>query len=306
MNLRHLRGFVTVAQVGSIRGAARELGVTQPAVTKAIQQLEVELGAALLQRNVKGVTLTPYGVAFLTRARLVVAELGRARDELAQLTQAFAGTVSIGLAPTIAELLAPKVVEPYLRRHPQVKLRMVGGLPTSTVTRVADGTLDFVIGPRPVVGVPASIDSWPLYSVEVAITMRAGHPLAGARSLAELADADWVLTQSAANPDGPLTQAFQGLGLEGPKCRLQSESFVAALSTVAQTDFVSLMPCRAVQLGLLHDRLTIARVPELAIQNSIELFFRREAPMTPAAFELAKAFQGTALAMEGSLGGHVG
>lgn len=300
MNLRHVRGFVAVAEAGSIRGAARTLGLTQPAVTKAIQQLEAELGAPLLLRNVTGVTLTSYGIAFLARARLVATELGRAREEIAQLSDSFAGTVSVGVAPTIAELIAPRVVAAFQRRRPDVMVRMTGGLPTSTIDRVCDGTLDFAVGPRPVDGVPAMIDSWRLYSVDVAITVRRGHPLARARSLAAFAHESWVLTRSASNADGPLTAAFARLGLAPPRCRLQSESFVAAQAIVAHTDYVSLMPCRGVQLGAMRRQLAIIEVPELSITNSIELFFRRDTPLTPAALELATGFR--AMAQEETFG----
>jgi DNA-binding transcriptional LysR family regulator len=296
MNLRHVRAFVAGAEAGSIRGAARLLGLTQPAVTKAVQQLEAELAAPLILRNVTGVTLTSYGTAFLARARLVAAELGRAREEIAQMADSFGGTVSLGVAPTIAELIAPRVVAAFQARRPQVMVRLTGGLPTSTIDRVCDGTLDFAVGPRPVDGVPAIVDAWHLYSVDVAITVRRGHPLVRARSLAAFADAHWVLTRSAANADGPLTAAFARLGLPPPHCRLQSESFVAAQALVAQTDCVSLMPCGGVQLGAMRRQLTIIRVPELEIRNSIELFFRRDTPLTPAALELASAFRDAARA----------
>jgi DNA-binding transcriptional LysR family regulator len=270
------------------------LGLTQPAVTKSMQQLESALGVPLLLRSVTGVTLSSYGIAFLARARLISAELGRAHEELAQLGDSFGGTVSISLAPTIAELVAPRVIAAFHERRPNVMVRIVGGLPTSTINRVCDGSLDFVIGPRPVDGVPPTIDSWRLYTMDVAITVRRRHPLVGAHALAAFADADWVLTRSAANPDGPLTAAFAALGLPPPHCRLQSESVVAAQALCAATDYVALMPDRVVQLGAMRQQLTIIDVPELGITNSVELFFRRDTPLTPAALELASDFRAIA------------
>ncbi|MGD9945165.1 MAG: LysR family transcriptional regulator [Burkholderiaceae bacterium] len=290
MNLRHVRAFVAVAEIGSIRGAARLLGVTQPAVTKAIQQIESSLGVQLVMRNVTGVTLTSYGLSFLARARLIAAELGRARDELTQLARSFEGTVTISLAPTVAELVAPKVVASFQARYPNVMVRISGGLPSSTITRVCDGTLDFVVGPRPVDGVPPVIDSWHLHDMAVAITVRRRHPLARATTLADFADTFWVLNRSASSPDGPLASAFTSLGLGAPRFRLQSDSIVAAQAIVAATDYAALMPRRAVEHGAMKQKLTIVDVPELQITNSVELFFRRDSPLTPVALELANGF----------------
>lgn len=291
MNLRHIRGFVAVAEAGSIRGAARTLGLTQPAVTKAIQQLELTLGTQLVQRNVTGVTLTAHGVAFLARARLISVELGRARDEMAQLTDHFEGIVSIGLAPTIGELVAPSVVTAFQQRRPLVTIRISGGLPSSSIQRVCDGSLDFVVGPRPVDGVPPVIDSWRLYTTDVAITIRKRHALARSRSLRDFVDTAWVLTRSAASPDGPLAEAFHTLGAGPPRCRLMSDSIVAAQAIVAISDHAALMPRRAVELGAMRQELVTVEVPELRITNSVELFFRQDSPMTPAALELASAFR---------------
>lgn len=286
---------MAVAEAGSIRGAARALGITQPAVTKAVQQLEASLGAPLLMRNVSGTVLTSYGVAFLARAQLVDSELGRAREELSQLTGLFAGTVAIGLEPTIAELIAPRVIAEFQARRPQVTVRIVGGLPTSTLQRVCDGTLDFVVGSRPVSGVPPVIDSWPLYSMSFAIAVRKRHPLAKATSLAQFTQAQWVLTRSAASPDGPLARAFAELGLEPPRCRLLSDSLVATQSIVAATDCVSLMSRRSVTHGVMRQQLVTVEVPQLQIVSSEELFFRRDTPLPPAALELATALRAGAL-----------
>ena len=77
MRLQQLREFVAVAEAGSVRSASRALGVTQPALSKSVRQLENEVNAALFLRSASGVTLTPFGNAFLLRARLISAEMQR-------------------------------------------------------------------------------------------------------------------------------------------------------------------------------------------------------------------------------------
>ena len=82
MKPNQLLAFVAVVEQMSIRGAARTLGISQPAVTKIVRELEREVGAPLVERSVKGVRLTPYGEAFAPRARLLLSDMRRARDEI--------------------------------------------------------------------------------------------------------------------------------------------------------------------------------------------------------------------------------
>ena len=87
MRLSQIRDFLAVADTGSIRAAARSLGLTQPALTKSLRQLEAELGAVLVTRSVRGIVFTALGQAFLTRARSIDGDLRRAREEIAQLQE---------------------------------------------------------------------------------------------------------------------------------------------------------------------------------------------------------------------------
>ncbi|MDX1375438.1 MAG: LysR family transcriptional regulator, partial [Burkholderiales bacterium] len=94
MRLTQIQQFLAVVDAGSIRGAARELGLSQPALTKSLRQLEDELGATLVTRSVRGAQATEFGRAFLARARAVSADLRRAREEIAQLRGAREGSLA--------------------------------------------------------------------------------------------------------------------------------------------------------------------------------------------------------------------
>jgi DNA-binding transcriptional LysR family regulator len=85
MKLHHLRDIVAIAERGSLRAAARHLSVAQPALTRSVRELERELGVALFERRTRGMILTPMGNAFMRRARSILGEMRRARDEVEQL-----------------------------------------------------------------------------------------------------------------------------------------------------------------------------------------------------------------------------
>lgn len=288
VNLRHIQQFLAVAETGSIRAAARGLGLSQPAITKAIRQLERECGVPLIQRNTSGAVLTAFGHTFRARAQLIAGEARRAQEELAQMTGAEAAQVAIGVAPSVGSLVIPAAIPAFLKSYPKALVRIVGGLPNTTIARVCDGTLDFVVGPRPRSQIPSSLRAWPLFEMPMALTLRVGHRLSNARSLADFADAEWILTGAAAQPTSPLSLAFGELGLPPPRYRIQAKSFLAAQSLIAHGDFVGLMPRAMVEAGPNRDLLSFVEVPEIKMANSVELFYRPDPPLTPAALNLAE------------------
>jgi DNA-binding transcriptional LysR family regulator len=124
MKLSHIRNFIAVAECGGAQAAARQLGITQPSITRSIHDLEQELGASLFERSGSGMALTPVGQAVLRRAEGVQAELARIQDEVAQLAGRVSGTVSIGLSFVAHAGLLPKVIGGFRRKAPEVRLEI--------------------------------------------------------------------------------------------------------------------------------------------------------------------------------------
>jgi LysR family tcuABC transcriptional regulator len=126
MELRQLRYFVRVVELGSMSRAAIDLDVVQSALSQQISRLEGELSTRLLQRTSKGVTPTPAGLAFFQQAQLAL----RHADEAALAAQQsrLSGTVSVGLAPTTASVLGLPLLQAVRERYPDVRLHMVESL----------------------------------------------------------------------------------------------------------------------------------------------------------------------------------
>jgi DNA-binding transcriptional LysR family regulator len=127
VKLNHLRDIVTIAGCGSVHAAARQLKVTQPALTRSIRELERELGAPLFERHSKGVSLTDMGVRFIERAKAVLSELGHARDEIRQIQGGLHGRISVclGLLPHLT--LLPRALKAFRARYPDVRLDITEG-----------------------------------------------------------------------------------------------------------------------------------------------------------------------------------
>jgi LysR family transcriptional regulator, regulator of abg operon len=121
MKLAQLRYVAAIADQGSLRAAARHLGVAQPAFSRSIAELERELGAALFERRARGMIATPLGQAFVRRANAILNDVRRARDEFEQLKGNAAGEIAIGLSIAAHLLLLPGSLRLFRDRHPKVR-----------------------------------------------------------------------------------------------------------------------------------------------------------------------------------------
>ena len=108
MKLQRIEHFIEVVTAGSIRGAARRLGMSQPALTRSLQQLEKDLGVQLMDRGVRGASLTQAGQTFLARARVAQAELAKAAEEARLVVGDLSSLVTLGVSPVAASLLLPE------------------------------------------------------------------------------------------------------------------------------------------------------------------------------------------------------
>ncbi|STW39084.1 DNA-binding transcriptional regulator [Klebsiella pneumoniae] len=140
IKFHQIRAFVEVAREGSIRGASRALAVSQPALTKAIKELEEGLSAQLFVRRSQGVALTDNGESFYQHASLILEELRAAQDELLQRQGEQAGQINIGLGASVARSLMPSVICRFHQQHPQVKVRIMEGQLLAMINELRQGS----------------------------------------------------------------------------------------------------------------------------------------------------------------------
>ena len=143
MELRQLRYFARVVELGSMSRAALDLGVVQSALSQQISRLESELSTRLLQRSAKGVAPTEAGLAFFREAQLAL----RHADEAQRAAQQsrLSGSVSVGLAPTTASVLGLPLMRAMRERYPEVHLHMVESLSGHLSTMLNARQLDLAV-----------------------------------------------------------------------------------------------------------------------------------------------------------------
>ncbi len=288
MRFNQIRDFVSIVEAGSIRAAARARGVSHPAMTKSIRQLEDDLRVQLIRRSTRGVVPTPSGRAFLARARAIQAEVRKAEEELRQLGGEAGGTVSVSVSPAAAALLAPGAIADFLYHHPQARLRIVEGTVSALASLLRDQTVDFALGTRPTSKLDAGLKFRTLLRARMAVGGRRGHPLREARSLRELADARWIgLYPPGAG--GVLERAFAAAHLPFPQRYITCESHLLAFELMARTDALMLLPAQLLDTAN-HRALEQIPLDQPAPSMVVGMCTRAEARLTPLAAALARTF----------------
>jgi DNA-binding transcriptional LysR family regulator len=283
IKLNALRDFLAVAEHGSLRAAARQLGLAQPAMTRNIQELEKELGVSLFERRARGVVLTPMGEVFLRRAQAVRSEFRRAQDELDQLRGQTTGRIRLCLSSVAHMALLPRALRPFRQRFPDVTLEVIDAVLPRVEKELMDGTVDFYVGPSHD-DVPAELQVEKLFDNERVVLARKGHPLAGAKSLADLVDAEWVSTSITHRPEDEITPVFAQHGLPRPRIVVQGRSAMTFFYSVAYSDLLMLLPIQWMQAPLFRDALQRIPVKEKLFNTQPICIVRRNGlPLTPAA-----------------------
>ena len=284
MKLGHLRDVVAVAQLGSLRAAGRHLGVAQPAITRSIREIEHELGVSLFERHAKGVRLTTMGTAFVRRAEAVAAELQRARDEIEQMKGRTTGEVSCALSTASTMALMPDAVATFRKRYPDAVLKISESMFQPIEASVIDGSIDFYVGPIDESFSSPHLSVERLFENRRMVVARTGHPLAGARTLAELAGAQWVRpTLSSRNTEGDFSALFERAGLPPPQIVLHVRSALIALLAVASSDLLSIGPQQWLELPQIAQVISAIELVEPIMAAPMCIVRRCDMPLTPMA-----------------------
>src|SRR5579862_8342398 len=142
MEVHQLRYFCAVARHGTFTRASEVEHVAQPSLSQQIQKLEAELGARLFDRLPRSARLTVFGRAFLPRAERILRELYEAKIEMQEMSGQEKGDVSLGVIPTIASYLLPRVLSSFSRRHAEVSVKVIEEITPVLLERLHCGSLD--------------------------------------------------------------------------------------------------------------------------------------------------------------------
>ncbi|WP_431224677.1 LysR substrate-binding domain-containing protein [Serratia sp. L9] len=256
--LQQLKVFQQVIRSGSIRGAARALGQSQPAVSRTIRELEQILETQLIIRSSQGMTLTETGRAFALRMQLILEELQRAADEIQQLNQHSQGSVAIGCSSLLALTVLPALVEDFKQPFPQANVLIREAQLSTLLPALREGRLDFAVGTVSQELPLEDLVREPLFSASFCIIARQGHPLGQATSLDELCEAKWLLPETDMGYYQQLQSVLGSFYQQLIHAPIRSDSVVCGLNMVMQTNYLTIVArAMSAPFNLQHQLVTL-------------------------------------------------
>lgn len=195
MDLRQLQYFLATLENRSFAGAAEQLHVTQPALSKAVKRLELKLGVKLLERLPRGVAPTIYGETLAAHASLIKGELDRAEDAIIALKEGNTGLVVVGAGSSMRLELLPEASVKLRSRHPDVEIKVIGELYDDLIPDLKRGEIDLTLSMIPEHEEDPEIVHEPLYLDQTHPCVRVDHPLFKKMHLSakDCLDYDWIL-----------------------------------------------------------------------------------------------------------------
>ena len=234
-----------LGEFGNLRRAAAAMHTTQPAASLLLQQLEERLGVRLFERLPRGMQPTLYGEVMIRYAQGAVHEFEHAQAQIAELARGAAGLVRVGSVMGPVPGLLTQAVLAYKREHPKVRISLEVGTSDTLLPSLLRGDFDLVVG-----RLPDQSDSQELNielfdsDEQMRVIARAGHPLAGASTLAlaDLAELTWILHPIGSPMRRRVENALQAAGMVQSLDIVETASILATTAMLEASDMIAVVP----------------------------------------------------------------
>ena len=277
LTLGQLRTFLAVASTGSVRAAADQLVVTQPAVSSALAAVRKQVGVALVARDGRGLRLTPAGEALAERARAALALLDEAVAAARGEADPDRGRLRLASVTTAGEHLAPPLLASFLADHPEVAVSLEVGNRRRVADLLSHHEVDLAIGGRP----PPGAETLAVRANRLVVVGAPGVEAAAARAVtaSELATATWLLREPGSGTRATAEAFLEDLGIS-PRI-LTFGSNGAVVESVRIGLGITLISADAVAGDLAAGRLEEWQHPGLPIERPWHLLGRAGEPLAP-------------------------
>jgi DNA-binding transcriptional LysR family regulator len=286
--LRHVELVAELYDCRSILKASRRLSLTQPTVTKALQDVESILGVKLFQRSNRGLEPTPYGEIFARHAKIVLAQLRHAAEELESLRAGYSGKVTVGTLLAASASILPDAIARLKKQRPGVAISVVVGTYDILVPALLAGDLDMVLGRLPDEGRSRALVYEEFYAEPICVVVRRGHPLSRKRrlSLRDLANEAWLLPLPETALRRQIERAFVEAGAPLPRNLIESVSILTNRALLRKSDCIGVMPYHVALDDVEQGLLSILPVKLKSIESPVGAILRAPGSLPPAASAL--------------------
>ncbi len=301
LRMRQLLLLVALGDEGNIHRAAEVLHMSQPAASKLLKDLEDALDVPLFDRLPRGMSPTWYGEAMIRHARMALASLSEAREEVEALKAGRFGTASVGSITTAGLSLLPEAIASVKREYPSMRIGMQIETSDVLLERLAQGKLDMIVARLFERHDKTKLRYEKLAEEPVCAIARCGHPLAKARrlKLADLVEAGWVIPPSGSVLRHRFELMFQEAGLNIPSNIVETTAILFVSKLLQQTDFIAVVDRDLGQYYAEHGFVDILPIQLSCSMDAFGIIRSTDRLLSPAARVLLQAIRSNATRVYG-------
>jgi DNA-binding transcriptional LysR family regulator len=286
LKLRDLHILLAVVQQGSMAKAAAQLAISQPAVSKAIADMEHTFGLQLLDRSRSGVEPTAYGLALVSRGQTIFDELKLGVEELAFLADPTVGELRIASTESVAAGLLPAVLERFSHEQPGIRVDVVQAVMNTAHYRdLRERSIDLLIGRIPDPFGESHLNATIAYDDQVVVV--AGQKSKWARSrklaLSDLVRERWVLPPDDTMPALLASELFRAGGANLPRAPITTLSMHLCCQLAASSKFLTMLPGSILRFNNFHQSLKVLPIKLAPQRRPVGIVTLKKRTLPPAA-----------------------
>jgi LysR family pca operon transcriptional activator len=289
MDLVQLKRFLVSAELGSFGKAAKQLNVTQPALTQSIKSLEALLGEDVFIRGARGVKLTAFGTMLVPRAQLIVNETTRIRDDIATLKTVKNAKLIVGVAPYVGAHIFPHALNHFSSKMPDVALKVVEGQSGDFARMLVINEIDLAFcGYNEVFAHDQALKFDALFRHTYKLVVRGNHPIFHKKrvpTVSDFAHERWVIYDHEPTINR-ISILLQSAGISPLPDFIKTNSLSLMVSLTRHTDAVSLLPIDFVARELQRGELKAIASSKIEIMTETGILSRRDTTRSAAAKQM--------------------
>lgn len=301
LKTRQLLLLVALAEEGNIHRAAQVLSMSQPAASKLLKDLEDVLDVVLFERLPRGMRPTWYGETLIRHARAALGSLNQAHDELQAAKAGQFGQVSIGAITAPAMTVLPEAVQRVKEAHPHLRVSLQIETSDVLIERMNQNKLDILLARLFAQHDKSELRYEVLSEESISAVARPGHPLLrkAGLTLAELADAGWIVPPAGSVLRHRFELMYQELGLRSPVNLIETSALLFTTKMLQQSDMLSVLATDVARYYAAHGLLAIVPIALPCQMEAFGLITRRDRLLSPAAEVMLRAIRSTAQSVYG-------
>ena len=245
LRLKDLHTLQTVAEVGSMAKASERLALSQPAISKAVSEMEHVLGASLLDRSGRGVALTELGRLLVERTRVIFDEISQGVTDIENLSDPTRGIVKIGTTEPVASVVS-EIINRLASKYKQIRYDVMISDLDSLIGELRQRTRDVVVTRWATPPMADDLAVQPLFKSPLAVMAAQGHPRLRRKklSLADLTDERWTLSPPDSFLGRTVVDLFRSRKLPLPPAIVMTISIHMRLNLLASGSFLTILPAQ--------------------------------------------------------------